>query len=233
MKNLFKIKSNYFIRFSFIIIVLLFVFSADFAFAHRVVVFAWLEGDTVFTESQFPDGRKIADGQVNVFDMEKNLLLEGKTDQNGEFSFKIPKITALNIILDAGMGHQGQWKLSEDEIRSSMGISGREPDSEKPEVRPNSSKASPAVPSGSLIPENAIQDQKTAVQLNEAQLDQIVEKAVEKALEKKLQPVTRMLAQTLARMQNSGPTVNDIFGGIGYILGLMGVGAYFLSRKKS
>jgi len=30
--------------------------------------------------------------------------------------FKIPKITALNIVLDAGMGHQGIWKLSEEEI---------------------------------------------------------------------------------------------------------------------
>ena len=73
--------------FPFFILFLLFIFSADVAFAHRVVVFAWIEGDTVFTESQFPDGRKIADAQVNVFDMDHNLLVEGKTKHKRRIFF--------------------------------------------------------------------------------------------------------------------------------------------------
>lgn len=221
---------NYYLLFIFLV---MFVFSADLALAHRVVLFAWTEGDMVFTQSQFPDGRKIADGQVNVFDRDHNLLLEGKTDSNGEFSFKIPKIIDLNIVLDAGMGHQGQWNLSEDEIKSSVGIINQDPASERHENQPQTNQ-----PETADTLQKSLSDQQTAADilkktdpdiiLNEKQLEQIVETAVEKALDKKLQPMNRMLAQ----MQNQGPSVNDIFGGIGYILGLMGVAAYFLSRKR-
>ena len=31
---------------------------------------------------------------------------------------------------------------------------------------------------------------------------------------------------------DNGPAVTDILGGIGYILGLVGIGAYFNYRKK-
>ena len=55
-----------------------------------------------------------------------------------------------------------------------------------------------------------------------------IEQAVEKALDKKLKPVIKMLSESLDR----GPTVSEILGGIGYILGLMGVGAYFHYRRK-
>lgn len=219
--------------FPFFILFLLSVFSADVVFAHRVVVFAWTEGDMVFTESQFPDGRKIADGQVNVFDMDHNLLVEGKTDANGEYSFKIPKNAALNIVLDAGMGHQGQWKLTEKEILSALGTGSPESGNENNERQPDLAETSEKqTPSGSLKLKESLNPTETIL-LNEKQLDLIVEKAVEKALDKKLQPVSGMLSQILARMQVRGPSVNDIFGGIGYILGLMGVAAYFLSRKRN
>jgi nickel transport protein len=36
----------------------------------------------------------------------------------------------------------------------------------------------------------------------------------------------------LSELQQEGPTVKDIFAGIGYILGLVGIAAYVHSRKK-
>ncbi len=228
MKKMFLSKLKGFKYFPFFILFLLLVFSADSAFAHRVVLFAWTEGDMVFTESQFPDGKKIADGQVNVFDMDHNLLIEGKTDANGDFSFKIPKITDLNIVLDAGMGHQGQWNLSEDEIKSSVGADNQEPGAENSDTQTDMTETAENNPSGSLVLKDDLKTDGKTVLLNEKQLDRIVKKAIEKVLDKKLQPMNRMLAQ----MQNKGPSVNDIFGGIGYIFGLMGIAAYFLSRKR-
>ena len=55
-----------------------------------------------------------------------------------------------------------------------------------------------------------------------------IEGIVEKALEKKMKPVLKMLAESRAK----GPGISDILGGIGYILGLVGIAAYFHSRKK-
>ncbi|MEZ4604371.1 MAG: hypothetical protein R2861_13520 [Desulfobacterales bacterium] len=65
--------------------------TAGNCFAHRVVIFAWMEGDTVYTESQFPDGRKIADATVKVFDPQKKLLLTGKPMRLVNFRLKFLK----------------------------------------------------------------------------------------------------------------------------------------------
>ncbi len=91
--------------------------------AHRVNLFAWLEGDTVFTESFFSDGTKSIDSRIDVFDPEGEILLTGKTDDNGRFSFKIPEKTDLTIVLNASMGHRVEYILSAGEmtgIKSSL-----------------------------------------------------------------------------------------------------------------
>jgi len=88
------------------------------AFAHRVTVFAWVEGDTVFVESKFPGGRKVSGGKIIVTDSKGVELLTGKTDDQGEFSFKIPQKTELKIILEAGMGHRAEWTIPVSEMES-------------------------------------------------------------------------------------------------------------------
>ena len=50
-----------------------------------------------------------------------------------------------------------------------------------------------------------------------------IDKALEKALDKKLAPVLRMLAE----MHEQKVRLTDVLGGIGYIIGLVGVAAYF------
>ena len=55
-----------------------------------------------------------------------------------------------------------------------------------------------------------------------------IEAIVEKALDKKMKPVLKMLAESNAKE----PGIGDILGGIGYIIGLVGIGAYFHNRKK-
>jgi nickel transport protein len=55
-----------------------------------------------------------------------------------------------------------------------------------------------------------------------------MEKAIEKALDRKLAPILR----TLAEMQEQKIRLTDVLGGLGYILGLVGVAAYYGSRRK-
>ncbi len=92
------------------------------ALAHRVTIFAWVEGDTVYTQSKFSSGRKAKGAQVLVFDSDGSRLLEGKTDDNGEFSFKIPKKTALRILLKASMGHMAEWTIPAEDIAEAADI---------------------------------------------------------------------------------------------------------------
>ncbi|HBI15937.1 MAG TPA: hypothetical protein DDY20_10565 [Desulfobulbaceae bacterium] len=86
------------------------------AHAHKVNIFAYVEGGTVFTESYFPDGKPVSGGLIEVQDTKGNKLLEGKTDEKGLFSFPLPKNENLTIIINATMGHKNSFLLKESEM---------------------------------------------------------------------------------------------------------------------
>jgi len=176
------------------------------AVAHRVNIFAWVDGDTVYTRSKFSGGKLVKEGDVVVYDLNGKQLLSGKTDAQGEFSFEIPEKTGMKIVIQAGTGHRGEWTIPVDEIEG---------------LSQSKTTSVPPVESVSVTPEK-----QTAV--SPMNLDEI-RQVVEKSLDQKLKPVLNILVES----QQSGPTLRDILGGIGYILGLMGLGAYIHFRRKT
>jgi nickel transport protein len=85
------------------------------ALAHRVLVFAYTEGDTVHTESKFVPSTPVKQGKIMVIDQKTGKeLLTGQTDDQGKFSFKIPpeaQKADLKIVIEASMGHRGEFLL--------------------------------------------------------------------------------------------------------------------------
>jgi nickel transport protein len=85
------------------------------ALAHRVLVFAYTEGDTVHTESKFVPNTPVRQGRILVLDQKTGKeLLTGQTDDKGKFSFKIPPEAQkldLKIVMEASMGHRGEFLL--------------------------------------------------------------------------------------------------------------------------
>ncbi len=185
--------------------------------AHRVSVFAWVEGDTVYVESKFSGGRKVKDGLITVTDAGGQELLRGKTDGQGEFSFKIPRRTELHIVLQAGMGHRAQWILPVSDMPPAGDSTGEEAQTQGVQSKPGATGT--AVPQSSSAPAAPVLSGPDAKQ---------IEALVEKALDKKLKPLFKMLAE----LHQTGPTLGDVLGGIGYIIGLMGLAAYMRYRKK-
>ena len=171
--------------------------------AHRVNIFAWVEGDTVLVECKYPDGREVYEGVIRVLDSAGKELLNGKTNTKGEFSFKVPKQDDLTIVLEAGMGHRADWPLSKQDLAPAGESAVPSAPAPKTEAPPPAAKES-APGAASPLP---------------AGIDQ----AIEKALDKKLAPVLRMLAE----MHEQKVRLTDVLGGIGYIIGLVGVAAYF------
>jgi nickel transport protein len=176
------------------------------AFAHRVNVFAWVEGDTVFVECKYPDGTKVHEGVIRVLDSAGKELLNGNTNDKGEFSFKVPKQDDLTVVLEAGMGHRADWPLSRQDL-APAGMAPAPQAALKPEALPQAATESAA----GAAPSPAGIDQ-----------------AIEKALDKKLAPVMRMLAE----MHEQKVRLTDVLGGIGYIVGLVGVAAYCKRKSK-
>ena len=187
----------------FFLVLLLFLAGLTFKVqAHGVYLFAWVEGETVYTESSFGGKKSVVGGLIKVFDPSGTLLLKGKTNDKGEFSFKIPQKTDLRIVLEAGMGHKAEFLLEADE----MGTKTDEP---------------------RIEPVNKADKQKEQITQNQLDYEQ-VKVMMEEVVEAKLKPIQR----TLAKMQEKrGPSLTEVIGGLGYIFGIMGVIIYFKNRK--
>ena len=104
-------------RLVFPLALVLFLIAAPRINAHGINVTARVEGDRVLTESYFSNKIKVIDGQIKVFGPNGEQLIEGKTDANGIFSFKIPQETDLKIVLESAMGHRAEYVLQADEIK--------------------------------------------------------------------------------------------------------------------
>lgn len=112
--DLFKKYSIYYrVRINLLFIILFLSVAASEVLAHKVNIFAYVEGGTVFTESYFNDGKKCIKSKIEVFDNTGDKLLEGITDKTGEFSFKVPGKTNLKIVLTASMGHRDKQRWLE------------------------------------------------------------------------------------------------------------------------
>jgi len=86
------------------------------ALAHKVNIFAYVDNGVVYTESYFPDGRPVENGAIEVHDSQGHKLLEGVSDKEGLFSFKVPKKDDLTIVINASMGHKNNFILKKEEI---------------------------------------------------------------------------------------------------------------------
>ena len=195
-----------------------------FAYAHKVNIFAYAEDGMIHSESYFVDRAKCKNSPIEVFDgKEGTRLLEGKTDENGNFSFKIPKVTSLRLVLHASMGHQNEYTLSEDEVREAMGDRQRPGGTEqgKEIVKSSSPPVRVGVKTGGKS-DRGVTD--TGRGMGESEMEALMERIIDR----KLQPVTRMLVNLQEKSEKPG--ITEIVGGIGYIVGLMGV-ALYLKRK--
>ena len=176
-------------------------------FAHKVNIFAYVEGDKVYTESYFSDGKKCIDSKIEVFDNRGNKFLEGLTDKEGEFSFEIPSKDVidgdLKVVLTASMGHRAEYSVSADELRGAVGLIKEETEEPIPAVSP---------------------------EIYSLDLKQI-QSLIEDALDKKLEPIIREMRE-IKKSQEDKISPTEIIGGIGYIIGIFGIVAYFLSRKR-
>lgn len=86
--------------------------------AHRVLLFAWVEGGMVHVEGGFGGGKAAKGCKVQAFDGNQTLVFTGKTDDKGLCAFDIPPghTGEMRLVLEAGPGHKGAWTIGGDEF---------------------------------------------------------------------------------------------------------------------
>ncbi|MBW1980317.1 MAG: hypothetical protein JRJ12_03790 [Deltaproteobacteria bacterium] len=183
------------------------------ALAHKVNVFAWVEGDTVQVEGYFSGGKKVRQGLVEVFDPAGKKLLEGRTNDQGEFSFKVPQKSDLKIVLTASMGHKNDFTIPESELEGTAAVV--DSHSGQQEQKKQAAPAAAAADTATAVASNVSAEQLQTI--------------MEKVLDRKLAPLFRRLGEE----QAAGPGLSKIIAGIGYIIGIMGLAMFWFSKKKT
>ncbi len=191
------------------------VLEPSVALAHRLNVFAYVVGDEVAVEAYFSDGVKARGADVKVYGAGGALLVEGKTDRNGEYAFRLPVVAHdLKIVATSGDEHRGEYTLKAEEFEGLVGID--EP--EGPEEGSAGSVGAGNDPEG-VAP----------LPLDGRDLDEI--KAALARIDASLRTMQRQLAQL--RKPRAGPSIEQVMAGLGFIIGLTGVAMYFMARNAA
>jgi len=176
------------------------------ALAHRVRVFAYVSGNEIFSEASLGNNQPVVHGEVIVTRGSiGEVLVQGKTDKQGRFSFSKPDLLpgeSLVITVNTGQGHQGSWTLTPADF-------GHHPSpkaNKKLQAQINEIHPTPL----SLSPEE----------------QQHLADLVAGAVAREVEPLKRMLAQQM----NNEPSLQDIIGGIGWLVGIGGL--LFALKKK-
>lgn len=187
-------------------------------FGHGLNIFAWLENGHILVQCDFGRDRAAVNATITVYDsVDKKEIDQGKTNTEGRYSFVVPDVVrhghGLTIIADAGQGHRGEWSMDASELRAATSLAEGFDQASAQAGRTHSSS----------IPATAnMQSDNGALTREE------ISNIVQEALELKLGPIR----QELAAHSASGPSLAEIIGGIGWIIGLAGVGFYFKARKN-
>lgn len=196
------------------------------ASAHRVNIFAWLEGSSIMVECGFNRSTPVREGQVTVFDAaDGKKLLQGRTDAQGRFTFAVPAVVrqghGLRIEINAGEGHVNDWGMTAAEISDAQALSRG-----FAQVRAAATGTGQSAPTAASSAANVPSSQHVGAH------SPITAPEMQAIMAETLNTGLAPLRRELAALSSPGPTVRDIIGGFGWIMGLVGIACYFLARRK-
>ncbi len=177
------------------------------ASAHKMYVFAAVQGDRIEGEVYYQGGDPAPDAKIIVTGPDGTTLNQAVADQEGRFRFEPRWNMDYRIVADAGFGHRAEYTVPADELPADLPALGADPSVDKPATKPS---AAPSTDSPTPI--------------HEPPSDLASEIA---ALSQQISALRRDLERWQARLRTQ-----DVLGGIGYLLGLMGLGSYLLRNKK-
>lgn len=225
--NLFLNKHLYNIRAPLLLPSMLLLVTADRpAWAHKVYLYAEAVGQKLQGRAYFRGGEPAQQALLRVFFPDGRLLLQTKTDENGQFSFRAPARCDYRLVVDTGDGHGAETMVPAADLPESLPLlentslappetplsAGENPSSEDAQNVCQPGASSPA--SGRTSPPSAPSDRLV--------------QEIEEAVHRQIAPLARKIEQLEHRTRWT-----DVLAGIGYIVGLTGMGFYLLGIQKN
>jgi len=181
------------------------------ALAHKVSVYAMVEGDSVLAEAYFADGSPCRGAVVEVLDTSGKQLASAETDTLGRAAFARLRDDGLKFVLYAGMGHRDEFVLTAEELGGGA----------------HAAAGTPVVDEPGLAAGDG--DGHSARQAQAVSKAELV-RQLEASLDRRLVPLETALRR-LERAQEKAD-LKDAVAGVGFIVGLAGLWALLANRRK-
>ncbi len=174
-------------------------------FAHKLKVFATAEGERILGQAYFVGGAGAGGAEIRITDGDGGELARLQPDEQGNFEYRVARPMTYRVVANSLDGHQAVWTLQAEEF-------------------------SPALPAAQPEPvadttEPVTESDATTVHRLPPQA--ITEASLERAVARQIRPLREALQAYEERVR-----LRDIIGGIGYIVGLAGLGLWWGRRRK-
>ncbi len=85
-------------------------------YAHKINLFAVVEGQTIRGEAYFRGQAPVQAAAVRIYAPDGGLLFEGKTDAEGKFSYQTQRRCDHKLVVDLGDGHSESYTVRSEEL---------------------------------------------------------------------------------------------------------------------
>lgn len=196
--------------------------------AHKLHVFAAVDGKVIRGETYFRGGAAAARVPVQALGPAGQLLGQTTTDDQGQFALPVRFRCEHRLVVDAGGGHTAEYRIAEKELPA--------------DLPPPGERAIPAEsclsnsPPQALPPANAQSANTIGKHVGPDALGDAPPMPSETS--DLVASIETLRAQVLQLRQEFDEfrqeiRLHDVLGGIGYILGLMGMVLYVVNRRRT
>jgi len=188
------------------------------ALAHKVIASVYPSGAMIEGEVGFSDGTMGVNVPVLVSGPDGKVLATLTSDDEGFFTYTPTQAVALTFRADLGAGHVATASMTQDEVARIVGKGAA------PASAPAAAAQDTAAAAGGMPPtaQGATPPSAQGATLSAAERD-----AVAEMLRDELRPLRKEIAAYKEKND-----LQAILGGIGYIIGLFGVGFYVAARRR-
>ena len=192
--------------------VVLISLGAGSASAHKVKIFASVDGESISGYGYYTSSARAKNVAVECIGPDGKVFERIKTDDQGEFTIKARYRVDTLLSLSTGDGHGAKWLITADEFPVHLAEYPHgnllQSDQQKPSVVAENISAEP------LAGQQALQ--------------------LAAVIRQELRPLQEQVNQLRAQidLQEEKKNVQDVLGGIGYIIGLTGIFFYFAAKRR-
>lgn len=190
------------------------------AAAHKVTVFATADGKVIQGDVYFRGGEPARDVRVTAVGPQGETLGEAKTNEEGKFRIAVRFRCDHRLIADAGEGHGAEYTVRAEELPDDLPAPGGAEGSSNE----RSGESEPASSDGHRKDETAQPGSTEGLRGAASRED----------LQGEIRALTRQIVELRRDLdeQRSQLRLQDVLGGLGYILGITGALFYFLGVRR-